>query len=278
MSEEARELLVPNQPVSKIQLTKNMYEAMTAMEQGFVSAETLAEQGNVAVRRIHTALDREGYHYVGIWTPDAEETTKYVRWYEPAAIAYLAENPIPPDYGDEELTIYGLMDLFDVSKDTIMLILQKYDIEAVQRIGKSKKVSNYYTAEAIERIGSHIQSIPVAAEEDVTVGTLKQELGEKFILRCFKEPERFGEPVYKRRFAGHGFKGFDFHLTRMQAETIRQAFKDAIATDDDISFLEIAALAGVTPAAFNHGVTQQEKAQATRRQQGSIGCENQFVQ
>lgn len=263
MSQDMREALAPNQPVSKIEMSKSAYEAMVAIEEGFVSAAGLAQEGGVAVGRVHAVLDKEGFHYVGVWTPDEEGTNKYERWYEPSAVAYLAENPIPSDFRDGEQTIYGIMEANDVSKDTVELVIKKLGIVPVERIGRNNKRSSYYTPEDAQRIGESIKAVPLADESDVTVGTLKVELGEKFILRCFNDPEQFGAPTYKRRFPGHGFKGFDYHLTLAEATAIRKAFAEAQATDADISFLEIAALAGVVSAVIDKGVTDEERKQVT---------------
>lgn len=262
--DELRDALVVNQPVGRMVLSGRAFETMTDMGEGFASASALAEAGGVSLRRLQDTLDREGFHYVGVWTPDEENTNKYVRWYEPAAVAYLEENPIPvPDGQEGEITIYGIMDRYDVSKDTVELIIQKNGVNPVRRTSKRYRTANYYTPEDVEAIGATITAIPLAEESDITVGTLKQELGEKFVLKCFSDPARYGEPVYKRRFAGHGFKGFDFHLTEVQADLMRKAFNEALATDADISFREIAALAGVHPGTIDHGVTENEKAIAT---------------
>lgn len=263
MPEDIKRALIPPQPVGKIALSTSAYEALIAYEQGYLSAPLLARQYKVTVRRIHAALDKQGYRYAGVWTPDEDGTNKYERWYEPEAKVFLAENPLPPDWNEGEHTIYGVMELCGVSKDAVLGLVGRLNITPQERNGKNNRSAEYYTEQDVQRIVEAVAAIPYADESDVTTGTLRLELGEKFFLRCMRDPETFGEPIYKRRHPASGFKGFDLHVTKEQADKIRRAFQDAMATDDDISYLEIAALAGVTPATINHGVTPEEKAMST---------------
>lgn len=248
--------LLPEQPIGRICLSR---ENMTVIDEGYIPVSQLMSATGASERKIRAVLDKEGYHYIGLWTPGEEGTNLYERWYEPAAAEYFHEHPLPPGWKDGEMTLPDLADLHDVSIDTVERIGKKIGISPVMRTGKNHRSSLYFTADAALAIGEAIAGIPEAAATDISVGALKQELGKKFVIRCLKNPDRFGEPVYKRRFAGHGIKGFDYHLTENQASAMRLASDQALATDDDIALLEIAALAGISKSSIFKNLTPEEK-------------------
>lgn len=263
---QLRAALVPNQPTRRMELGRYAFERAVALEEGFVAASALAAQCDSLLSYVQRKLDNEGFRSIGIWAPRNDDTANYDRWYEPAAEAYLAENPPPIIWRTGEKTLSDLMQIHDVRREMMTLLLSKLGLKPETRIGKSNREISYYSPEAVAAVDEAIAAIPQAAITDVTLGVIKEELGEKFVVQCLKDKERY-EPVYKRRFAGHGFKGFDLHLTADQATMMRLAFEEALATDADISFIEIAELAGVNNATVLKALTEEERSMKTLKRE-----------
>ncbi len=258
LPERLRAALVPNQSVRQMTLGRQAFERAVALEEGFIAASALAAYYSSPLSHVQRVLDDEGFRSIGIWAPYKDDTANYDRWYEPAAEAYLDENPPASLWQEGEKTLTDLMKMHDVSKDMMALLLTKLELEPEPRIGKNRRETGYYSPASVAAVGEAIAAIPQALATDVTVGTMRQELGEKFVVQCLKDKERY-EPEYKRRFAGHGIKGFDLHFTDEQVVMMRLAFEEALATDADISYKEIAELAGVNDSTVLRARTQEER-------------------
>ena len=252
--------LVENQPVRTMKLPAEELEGERMAAEGYAAAQALAGRHGVTLRVMQEYLDRHGFAFVGVWTP-IEGTRLYERWYEPKAVAFLEERPIPRPSESGEMTASDLVQLFGMSLEAVYAMADKAGLTFVERRwGKMNRTARYYPPEEVEKFKKYFDSIPMAAETDRTLGAVTNELGEKFVLRWIKD--RLLEPQYKRRNPVHGIKGFDLHITQEQSEALHEAFEQALATEDEISYVEMGALTGISPVLVIRALTPDEKAQA----------------
>ncbi len=219
--------------------------------EGYVQSSVLAADLEVPIGILHLTLDKQGFSYEGIWMP-SDDGFEYSRWYEPAALQYLEENPIPKEAGAVELIAEEVAELCGVSKDFFLKIAKQLGVEPQPRLGKTHVRAKCYNFEQIILISVAIEAIPIAEETDIPIVDLQQELTTAFVSN------ELG--VYKRRNPVHGIKGWCQHISAQEADELRAAYHEIpFADKHHKSIADLAKMAGRTYGTFQNLMTEAEK-------------------
>lgn len=260
LPENLQDFLVVNLPVRSATLSAEDIERY-AIPEGYVSAVELIGDANVPETWLYALLDKQRIHYVGV--PRGDGDRSHDRWYAPEAARYLQENPLPELAQAEEFTLHRMHVQFGISEGSLKLIIQELEIQPIKKVTPgSNKLRAVYSAEQVGRVERYInENIPVAEENDITLGGLGDELGNYMFVRDYVVNNAIDVPR-KRRHASYGAIGIARHLSFEQAEEIRQLYKGRKFYDPDehISFAEIGELTNTQLHAVKRKLTDEERA------------------
>lgn len=188
-------------------------------------------------------LDDPEIRYVGSWQTDEIGTRRLVRYYSPAAHAYLQEHSVEGLALRAELQAREIATLIGAPIKVVEDILERL------HVGPLPHNPECYGLDALITAAREVENVPVADETDLPLPDLGAEIGsEHFATYFVKNPHNGIKPVLKRRNAAWGQEGYAFHITKEEVEIVRAGYEAVPVADHEkfMSYTEIARNAGVT--------------------------------
>ncbi len=247
LSPEIVDALLPPQPWRQAFVGRYAL-ARAEMQANSVNTADLAQQHGVPEVWLWHVLRDFSYKTIPTGTNDKCEVV-YGRLYPPEAQAYLQANPLDGPEGLIATAAMGdraLAYMFGTSLRFMEEVTEWRNLDYAEVKAKTVRPDRIYRMPEIIQLAAAVAEIPMADPEEVALYDLAKRFNQYFVCQAYRIP-RHGVPTREARrnpIHGNGTR-FARHTTLAGVAQL-EAIWNNVATADDISIAEIAALAQTT--------------------------------
>lgn len=274
--EELLPVLITPQPVRYVTVSAAERIRQGEPPEGQKALQELAAKYRVPYSILRVILDEQNFSYIGVFARRSDPESEFERWYGKDADEWLAENPPEEFARSMEFTEAQLAAMVGVRSSSISYFLRKEKLHGsnvIRRGAKNRRLRHYDMTVAQKVLDEYSnEDAETATATDVMVRTLALEYGES-VYHKIREAKHQGK-INPKRKRPHpdapqtldARQALPFHLTEQEAGLIVAACgKIVLATIEDMSIRDIAAVAGVSHATVQKSLTPADIALMTSK-------------